>query len=362
MTHKEQTGFTLLETMVSLVVLLAVSAIVMGGMNQMMKTQGTVANRTEMHTSVRDATEVLEQEIGQAGKISLPPLPPGQPTWLMLTPVAVVGTKPVTQPLVKFSVGLTTPIGPALFDNEQLLVDTGTNQETITITCPAPGTCTDTWTAGPFYNTHNNLAGVPISVPGAFAFGVVPPVAANAAIGYPGFPKGSTGTVLKLYGDINGDGNMVYIEYSCVPGTPTAPGFLYRNQVAFNAAAAAKTWPPLVPSTSVFDNVLQNPNDLNGNAVPCFSYQVAPVGTIPNLPGLTPSQVTNVKEVYVTDVAVTLTEQTQNVDPQTKIFQTETKALLNVSPRNVFDAYLLARGDYTNRVQPMPLSLYNNLL
>ena len=60
MTHKEQTGFTLLETMVSLVVLLAVSAIVMGGMNQMMKTQGTVANRTEMHTSVRSATELLE--------------------------------------------------------------------------------------------------------------------------------------------------------------------------------------------------------------------------------------------------------------------------------------------------------------
>src|SRR5437899_7159165 len=151
MTHKEQTGFTLLETMVSLVVLLAVSAIVMGGMNQMMKTQGTVANRTEMHTSVRDATEVLEQEIGQAGKISLPTPPPGTPTWQMLTPILVPGTAPVTQPLVNFSVGLTTLVGPALFDNEQLLVDTGANQETITITCPAPGTCTNIWTAGPFY-------------------------------------------------------------------------------------------------------------------------------------------------------------------------------------------------------------------
>src|SRR5258708_2053596 len=97
MTHKEQTGFTLLETMVSLAVLLAVSAIVMGGMNQMMTTQGTVANRTEMHTSVRDATEVLEQEIGQAGKISLPAPPPGTPTWLMLTPVFVPGATPVTQ-------------------------------------------------------------------------------------------------------------------------------------------------------------------------------------------------------------------------------------------------------------------------
>ncbi len=74
------------------------------------------------------------------------------------------------------------------------------------------------------------------------------------------------------------------------------------------------------------------------------------------------SQATNVKEVYVTDVAVTLTEQTQNADPQTNKYQQETKALLNVAPRNVFNAYLLARWDETNRVQPMPLSLYNNLL
>src|SRR5258708_8419641 len=100
MTHKEQTGFTLLETMVSLAVLLAVSAIVMGGMNQMMKTQGTVANRTEMHTSVRDATEVLAQEIGQAGKISLPSPPVGG--WLMLTPGAVLTGAPGTGP-VSFS-------------------------------------------------------------------------------------------------------------------------------------------------------------------------------------------------------------------------------------------------------------------
>src|SRR5258707_15132415 len=96
MTHKEQTGFTLLETMVSLAVLLAVSAIVMGGMNQMMKTQGTVANRTEMHTSVRDATEVLEQEIGPAGKGSLPAAPGGG--WLMLTPVVGPKDGPVTAP------------------------------------------------------------------------------------------------------------------------------------------------------------------------------------------------------------------------------------------------------------------------
>lgn len=323
MRRKQEAGFTLIETMVSLVVLLVVAAIVMTGMSQMMNTQGTIANRTEMHTSVRGATELLEQEIGQAGKISLPP---GAPAggWLMLTAVNVPASAPVTQNLVQFSPGLTT-----LFDNEQLLVDTGINQETITITCPIAGACTNTWTAGPFYNSHTTLGGVPISAPGAFASGVVPPA------------LGSTGTVLKLFGDINGDGNMLYIEYTCVQGTPTAPGFLYRNQMAFDAAAK----PAIAPSMALLTNLGTNPNDLNGNVVPCFTYQVVPVGPF----------------TFVTDVAVTLTEQTQNPDPQTHIIQQETKALLNVSPRNVFNAFLLARQDYTNRVQVMPLKTVNLL-
>ena len=363
MTRKQQAGFSLIETMVSLIVLLAVSAIVMTGMSEMMHTQGTMANRTEMHTSVRGATELLEQEIGQAGKISLPP-PVGTGTWLMLTPIALFQPDTPVTTTVVFSAGLTT-----LFDNEQLLVDTGPTQETITITCgppaaPTPGACTNTWTAGPFYYNHL-LGNVPISAPGAFATGIVPPAAgvmANPPTGYAGFPNGSTGTVLKLYGDINGDGNMLYVEYTCVTNADLSPGFLYRNEVAFNAAAAAKNWSPPIPSTALLSNVLPNPKDLSGNAVPCFNYQVSPVGIIPDYTTLTPLQKTNVKEVYVTDVAVTLTEQTQNVDPQTNLYQKETKALLNVSPRNVFNAYLLARGDETNRVQPMPLILYNNLL
>src|SRR5260370_606289 len=73
MRRKKQVGFSLIETMVALAVLFAVGGIVMSGMVQLMKTQGTIANRTDMHTSVRSATELLQQEIGQAGKVSLAP-------------------------------------------------------------------------------------------------------------------------------------------------------------------------------------------------------------------------------------------------------------------------------------------------
>src|SRR5258707_10766036 len=71
MTRKRQVGFSLLETLVALAVLLVVGGIVMTGMVQLMKTQSTIANRTEMHTSVRSATELLQQEIGQAGDVFL---------------------------------------------------------------------------------------------------------------------------------------------------------------------------------------------------------------------------------------------------------------------------------------------------
>lgn len=380
MTRKKQAGFTLLETMVALVVLLAVSAVVMSGMMQMMKTEGTITNRTEMHTSVRGATELLEQEIGQAGKISLPPAPPNT-AWAMLTGVNVPADIPVTPAGgVTFNVlDYNAPGGPTqvLFEGEWVTVDTGLNKEAVQLTCLAgPGNCpnaSNTWGAT-FYYTHTpapipgtGTFGVPISVPGSFSTGIVPPavnVMANPPAGYAGYPvwpvnapgQGSTGTVLKLFGDINGDGHMVYVEYTCAPGTPQAPGFLYRNQVNFWNLPAV---PPLDPSMIVLTGVLQNPNGPAGAAVPCFTYQLQ-----------TRDGVNAAKNdmTFVTDVAVTLTVQTQNPDPQTPLvngqpnYQTETKALLNVSPRNVFNAYEFATLDYLNRIQPTPMLIKSNTL
>ena len=60
---------------------------------------------------------------------------------------------------------------------------------------------------------------------------------------------------------------------------------------------------------------------------------------------------------FVLDVAVTLTVETQQIDPVTKQKQTETKALLNVSPRNVFNAFSLASIGYTDRIQSTPVSV-----
>src|SRR5882757_3681584 len=299
-----QRGFSMLEMMITLFILLGIATIVMMAMMQMTMTQGMVANRTQMHGSVRSATELVQQEIGQSGR--LPPFA----TPVTLSAAVAAGTSVVAS--VNSVAGM--------FVNEQLVVDAGQmgaglpsiyqNPETVTVTAVNSGT-------NQFTATFNfaHIAGAPVVVAGAFPSGVIP---TNAT-----FP--STPSLLKMYGDINGDGNMVYVEYNC----DTANGNLTRS---------------VTPLTSVVRNAAQVilPNIIaNPGGAACFVYQEKTIGT----------------DTYVTDVSLTLTVQTQNVDPKTRQLQTETKALLNVSPRNVFDAWLLGGGAVTTRLQPMPASV-----
>jgi type II secretory pathway pseudopilin PulG len=323
MTRKKQFGFSLLETLVSIAVLFAVGSIVMSGMTQLLKTQGTIANRTEMHSSVRSATELLQQEIGQAGRISL-----GVPTAnvsLASPVIAGSGAVATASPFILTATPNPTTVPLLVYPGEVLTVDVGPNQEAVTV-------ASGTGSSGTAIFQVPHAAGAPVSILGAFATGIVPPAAAPAS-----YTNGSTPTVLKLYGDINGDGNMVYVEYTCTQGTSTAPGFLYRNQMPITQVGK-----PAKDNTMILlANVLTNPNDASGNPVPCFAYQVQPLGGT----------------YCVTDVAVTLTVQTQNKDQQTGQFQPETKALLNVAPRNVFEVYDTASLVDPTRAQPMPASV-----
>jgi hypothetical protein len=178
---------------------------------------------------------------------------------------------------------------------------------------------------------HNVNA--PILALGAFGTGIIPPAVSPSAYTPSGptftYTSGSTGTVLKLYGDINADGNMVYIEYTC---DTTTNRNLYRNMMSWTAGSK----PAVAASQVLLSNVVANPN-----STPCFTYQTAVVAG----------------NVYVTDVAITLTVQTQLIDPTTKQFQTQTKALLNVSPRNTFNAWQMASLGIANRIQPIPPSV-----
>ena len=306
-----QRGFSMLEMLITLGILLVVTSIVMYAMVQMTATQGSVANRTSMHSSVRSATELIQQEIGQAGKIAVPTAANGGPT-KMLTAITAAQ---ITDPVVGYTGAVVLDSATGVYNGMLIVVDTGDQEETLPISSLVPATATFT---GTFYLTH--AANAPVRVAGAFASGIIPPTATNP----------SDGWNLKMYGDINDDGNMVYVVYKC----DRTNGNLTRGVTAFTS-----TGNPDTNDDIILPNILNNPPDPGQTTpAPCFKYQVQSVNP----------------DTYVVDVSVTLTVQSQNVDPQTKQLQQETKALLNVSPRNIFEGWQLASAGVANRIQPMP--------
>jgi type II secretory pathway pseudopilin PulG len=283
----------MIELLVSLAVLMIISGTVMDGVLRLTRTNQTVANRSEMHAGVRNVTALLQQEVGQAGRVTLP------------AGLTIAGTIDSSNYTASSTVGM--------YVGEQMVIDTGTNEETVEIT--AIDTASKQIT-GSFFNPHN--VGAPIQVYGGFAQGVVPPSA----------PNGSTGSILKIFGDINDTGKMVYIQYEC----DINAGRLYRRSMAFDVGVK----PNLTPDQTLLNNIVANPDNSN-----CFTYQEAVANG----------------DKYVVDVAITLTVQTPSKDPVTGLYQKETKALLNVSPRNVFNVWQLAGLGITNRVQPTPPSV-----
>ena len=295
---KQEAGFTLVELMLSTSILLVVSGIVVGATIDLTRLSTTMTNRSDMHSGVRNATALLQQEVGQAGRISLP-----APSSLS----AAVGIGVAT-------VDVTSTAG--MFVGERLVVGTGAEAETVTLTAVAGNQITAN-----FMLPH--VAGERLATTGGFSAGVIPTTMAN----------GSTGNVLKILGDINGDGNMVYVEYTC----DLAGGRLLRNVMAFDAAV--KPMPTV--DEILLDNLLPNPPNPGGGVPPCFIYQ----------------EQTFAGTTYVIGVAIMTTVRTQQRDSITNDFQTVTKALLNVSPRNVVNVWQLASLHYINRVQPVPPSV-----
>jgi hypothetical protein len=123
---------------------------------------------------------------------------------------------------------------------------------------------------------------------------------------------------------------MVYVEYRC----DLAGGRLFRNVMPFDA--------PVKPAVTVeqvlLDHLLPNPPNSDGTVPPCFLYD----------------QRTFSGTTFVIGVAIMTTVRTHDRDAYTKDFQRVTKALLNVSPRNVVNVWQMASLDYRNRIQPIP--------
>ncbi|HET9831671.1 MAG TPA: hypothetical protein VFP91_08175 [Vicinamibacterales bacterium] len=325
-------GFSLLELLVSTCVLLLIMGTVMSALRQQTQQQQTIWNRTEMHSGVRGATELMQQEIGQAGRVALP-----APITLNNAVPSVKGAfgalavcDPANPATNASTVAVSSILGLWAAGGRSTMITTldGPNRETVPLSAFNAAVNPVTISAC-FVNAH--AAGTTLDVEGGFGDGIIPPGTLAAGT------TGSTPTVLKMFGDINGDGNMVYVEYTC--DTTAGVNRLYRNSMAFDAVAKQ----PLGAALVLLNNIQTNP----GNPpTPCFTYQTQTTLNIQGQP-----------VGFVTDVAITLTIQTQQLDPVTKTFHQETKALLNVSPRNVFNAWLLGQWSYPERIQSTPATV-----
>lgn len=337
---RTESGFSLIELLVATGLLLVVSSIVTNALIQMTNAQKTIWNRTEMHSGIRGATELLQQEVGQAGRITLP----GDGTITLQTDVTVpAGTFPCT-PIatapywtggVTPTVTVSSTVG--LWADTQkgikLAVLDGDSSETVTVqTIPASGQITAC-----FSRSHTQPK--KMMALGGFAEGIIAPSNGYTIGAITGnYTNGSDKNHLKLFGDINGDGNIVYVEYVCdngsIAGVASPSHNLYRNVMAFTQVGK----PAVTDSKILLSNIYPNDPDTDGSERPCFKYQW---GTANGLQ-------------FVLDVAITLTVQTEQIDPVTKQYQRETKALLNVSPRNIFDVWTMSGYGESSRVQFTP--------
>ena len=286
----KQNGFSLIELLVSMTVMLIVAGAAFYALNFSQKQYGSQQLQADMHAGLRGAFEVMTQEIGQAGSLDF------APTTIPAATLASTTAQTVT-------------LGSAanIFVGEILTVDTGVNQELVTVTAV---TQSANQVTGIFGKAH--AINAPVVSLGSFPGGIL---------------NTSTATSLQLFGDTNADGSLSYVQYDCNTATNT----LTRSSTVLAPGVVAKNTPQILLSDLV----------ANPGGTPCFGY-----GTGTTAAGFTNS--------FVPSVSITITVQTNRVDPSTGQYIVMTKSLFNLAPRNVVAALNLAQSGNTGLLQPNP--------
>lgn len=324
--RKESRGVSLLELMVTVVIFSVITGTAIGGLVKYQKIYTSQNGLNDMHAGVRGAVELMTQEIGQAGAV--PQIGGYGASGGGTTLSANVASGASRVATVGTNVGM--------FVGENLLVDTGANQELVTVSALGSNTFTATFVA-----SHN--AGVPVAAYGVFYRGVLP---------------SSDWNNLKIVGDLNSDGNLEYVLYTC----DFVKGELRRAFV--NIPPSGVPASPSLTGDVLMQGLTDNPAPYPAGRADgkyCFQYITQTV----------PSN----GDVYNTTVGLTMTtkvtifDKNTNayrdlLDPQTKQPITETKSFLNLSPRNVVAGYDLdaagMNSGLMNRLQQPPAGLLSS--
>jgi Tfp pilus assembly protein PilW len=367
----KSSGFSLLETLASMAIMLIIMSAIVSVISFYQKTYQTTQLKSDMYENVRGTMGLMTQELGQSGLVSLPSPSP------TLSSAAVASSSAQT-------VGVSSTT--SMFVGEKLLIDSGVSEEAVTLT--AVDTTLNQIT-GVFSKAH--ASGAPIDVLGVFPDGVM---------------TSSTGTQLRLFGDINADGSLVYIHYDC----DTAAGTLTRSVTTLTPSTVTSS-----AAQTLLSTLIANPG-----GTPCFQYitqsstATQTIGTGTGSQGTFTGTLTQVGvsagnvwvaagsvtgtddgsgsitgtgissgtvnyatgaisvtflgapgagtavgvgQYFVTNVAVTITVRTLQIDPQTHAYLTMTTSFRNLSPRNVVSGLELANLPFPVRLQPTPSNL-----
>jgi len=279
-------GFSLLELMVSTAVMLVVSGAALSSVVGHQKSYVSTTIQADMHSEMRNAVELLTQEVGQAGALNFTPT----------TLAASVAASPMAQSI---------PVGSTagMFVGQRLRVDSGALEETVVVTA---------------------LASNPPSISAVFAQGHTAGVLVTAAGVFPqGILSSSTPTSLRLFGDINADGNLAYVRYDC----DTTAGTLTRSVTPLTSTTLG--------SSDILLSHVVPAAGING----CF---ILPAPT--SVAGFT----------FTPIVGLTINVETARPDPQTGQFVVMSQNFLNIAPRNVQAGLDMANAGSVNNLQAVP--------
>jgi hypothetical protein len=271
-------------------ILLVVAGGIFSTLNYYQKSYGSTMLKADMHAGVRGAAELMAQEIGQAGTV------PSASTTL---------SGNVTASALEQTVNIASSAN--FFVGENLQIDAGAANETVAVTAVGSSPAS---IRGVFSKNHG--PGAVVMARGVFPQGILTAT--------------STATTLQLFGDINADGTLVYVEYTC---DPTNAHTLTRSITPISAASKSA---PVV----LVQGLVDNPAEPS-----CFNYTTATAA------GFT----------FATNVGLTLTTQTSDPDPQTGAYDTMTKSFPSLSPRNVAAGLALAQAGVTAPLEPTPPGL-----
>jgi prepilin-type N-terminal cleavage/methylation domain-containing protein len=325
-------GFSLLELMVSMAVLVVIA----GGVISLISYNENIYARTEqqsdMYENVRAVAELMAQEVGQAGFVDLP------------AGATLSGAVTASASAQTVAVSSTT----SMYVGEILLVDTAASEEPVTLTA-----VTSTSISAIFANNH--ASGAVIHAIGVSPNGIVSPSSSATTSGglscvtiptgvtsYT-VTDGSTCNVLNIWGDLNSDGSLVYVRYSCnfpsTFGPTTTPGTLTRSVTTItpgvNTVSTAQT---------LLSTLIQNPP--SSAPTPCFQFDIS-------TQQITVNGVTSTYYI-VANVGLTISVQTLKPDMTTGQYLTMTKSFLDLSPRNILAGYEQANWGDASRLQNQP--------